>query len=269
MDRLPTVLEFIGGASIELDLPDHEVGPIRTAFDFAVKAEATREPTVRYFRVDEGPYVTRHDTFRDLTIETLDGGLHGVIDDLHLTIALHATDELFIHAGVVVFDGVVIIIPGRSHAGKSTLVDELVRSGAVYFSDEYARVTPDGSIRAYPRPIQLRTPDGRRIVEPTRADTSLDTALPPGLVVSTRYEPNSVFEPHPMSPARAALELFDNVVVARLDPERAMAAVASIARVAHAVHSLRPDVRDTAPRILELAATLSAAGLRGQPQERT
>ena len=34
--------------------------------------------------------------------------------------------------------GRAIVIPGRTFSGKSTLVAELVRAGATYYSDEYA-----------------------------------------------------------------------------------------------------------------------------------
>ena len=57
---------------------------------------------------------------------------------VRLTIAELAPHQLFIHAGVVAWKGKAIVIPGRSFAGKSTLVAEFVREGAIYYSDEYA-----------------------------------------------------------------------------------------------------------------------------------
>lgn len=252
----PTVLSFIGGACVEFDLPDDEVDEVRSAFVFAETAHAGASPTVRYSRASDGQEIVRHDPLREFHPGLL-VDVQGVIDDLHLTIALHAVDEVFIHAGVVAHEGAAIIVPGRSHTGKSTLVHELVRVGADYLSDEYARVTDDGSIRAYPRPIRLRTPTGRRLVEPDHTVAPGEPPLRPSLVVVTRYSPGAEFAPVRLSPARAALELFDNVVVARLAPARAMTAVAAIARAAVVVQTPRPDAATIAPIILEMARDLA------------
>ena len=55
------------------------------------------------------------------------------------------------HAGVVGWRGRAIVIPGRSHAGKSTLVAELVRRGAVYYCDEFAVLHETGRVHPYRR----------------------------------------------------------------------------------------------------------------------
>src|SRR5437763_14107479 len=41
---------------------------------------------------------------------------------LHFSVAVGARTRLFLHAGVVGWNGGAILIPGRSHAGKSSLV---------------------------------------------------------------------------------------------------------------------------------------------------
>ena len=43
-----------------------------------------------------------------------------------------------VHAGAVLWYGRALLFPGTTHAGKSSLVAELLRKGAVYLSDEYA-----------------------------------------------------------------------------------------------------------------------------------
>jgi hypothetical protein len=65
-----------------------------------------------------------------------------------------------VHSGVVAHDGRAILLPGPTHAGKSTLVAELVRLGAPYFSDEYALIDADGRVHPYPRPMLLRDGSG-------------------------------------------------------------------------------------------------------------
>ena len=61
-----------------------------------------------------------------------------------------------VHAGVVEFAGRALLLPGGTHTGKSSLVAELLRRGAVYFSDEYALIDAQGRAHAYPRPLLLR-----------------------------------------------------------------------------------------------------------------
>ena len=47
-------------------------------------------------------------------------------------------DMVAIHSGVVAWNGCAALLPGASHAGKTTLVTGLLKRGAVYSSDEYA-----------------------------------------------------------------------------------------------------------------------------------
>src|ERR1700749_911879 len=58
--------------------------------------------------------------------------------DLQLYVAERAPRRVFVHAGVVGWKGRAVVIPGRSLSGKTTLVVELVRAGAEYYSDEDA-----------------------------------------------------------------------------------------------------------------------------------
>src|SRR5687768_17180193 len=57
---------------------------------------------------------------------------------LQATVAAHARGRVFVHAGVVGWRGRAIVLPGRSFAGKSTLVRALLAAGATYYSDEFA-----------------------------------------------------------------------------------------------------------------------------------
>ena len=61
-----------------------------------------------------------------------------------------------VHAGVVRWGGRALLLPGSTHAGKSSLVVELLRRGAEYFSDEYALIDPEGRVHPYPRPLMVR-----------------------------------------------------------------------------------------------------------------
>src|SRR5262249_57961124 len=84
--------------------------------------------------------------------------------------------------------GLAIVVPGRSHTGKSTLVAELVRRGATYWSDEFAVLDDAGRVHPYRRPLVPRgltaPPPDLRLV---RADPP--EPLPIGLVVAGPHPP--------------------------------------------------------------------------------
>lgn len=148
----------------------------------------------------------------------LDSLLAELASDLHRQVALLARDTLFVHAGVAAHRGRAIILPGRSFSGKSTLVAALVRTGATYYSDEYAVLDADGRVHPYSKPLSLRGPAG----EPARLHTveSLGgnagtSALPVGMIAVARYERGATWRPEPLTPGQAMLALLDNTVLAR------------------------------------------------------
>jgi hypothetical protein len=62
----------------------------------------------------------------------------------------------FLYAGVVAWQGHAIVFPGRSLSGKTTLVREMLRLGATYYSDEFAVVDNSGLVHSFPRPLGIR-----------------------------------------------------------------------------------------------------------------
>jgi Rps23 Pro-64 3,4-dihydroxylase Tpa1-like proline 4-hydroxylase len=163
---------------------------------------------------------------------------------IELGLARHARIGTFVHAGVVEWRGVAILLPGSSHAGKSTLVAELVRLGATYYSDEYAVVDADGLVHPYARPIARR--DGSA---PLRPDGG-SAALPVGLIVATTYQPGAAWAPLLLSGARALLPILDNVVIVRARPARGLRLVARLPRDVLTLQGPRPDAAEVAPAIL-------------------
>jgi hypothetical protein len=247
---------MIGGARIGLEMADETIAELAARIGFATPRATTVPSTLRYRSTtsSNGHRVfERHDSLRDDSIQAIGSTIDELVDDLHLSIALHATDDVFVHAGVVAWNGVAILLPGRSLAGKSTLVHELVRAGATYLSDEYARITSTGEIAPYPRPLQLRTAGGRRLVDPFTIGCVAVAPCAPGVVVFTHHRTGAAFEPVVVPPAQAALELFDNTVVAKVAPGRAIMAVAHVARCAVSVRSDRGESADAVSSILSLA----------------
>jgi hypothetical protein len=127
---------------------------------------------------------------------------------VQLMAAYLAEGYLFVHAGVVGWQGRAIVIPGRSFTGKTSLVTALVRAGATYYSDEYAIFDPQGRVHPYPRPLSIREEAGRKPrlypVE-TLGGQAGQTPLPVGLVVVTEYQAGARWQPRTLSPSRALL----------------------------------------------------------------
>ncbi|MBP9051116.1 MAG: hypothetical protein KBF94_00715 [Ilumatobacteraceae bacterium] len=250
-----TTFRVIGGARIGLELPAEALAQLIERIGFAAPVATTLPPTLRYRSTtgrDGHHRFERHDPLRDNAVEVIGATIDQLVDDMHLSIALHATDDVFVHAGVVSWNGRAVLLPGRSLAGKSTLVHELVRAGATYLSDEYARITPSGEIAPYPRPLQLRTANGRRLVDPHTIGCVADAPCVPGLVVFTQHRTGGAFEPVVVPPAQAALELYNNTVIAKLEPARAIRAVAHMARGVLSVRSDRGESATTVSLIRSL-----------------
>jgi hypothetical protein len=84
--------------------------------------------------------------------------LHGDIDN---GVAQRSRQMLFVHAGVVGWRGLAIVMPGRRPSGKSTLVEALVRRGAVYYSDAFGVLDGAGMVHSYARDMNFPDEDRR------------------------------------------------------------------------------------------------------------
>jgi hypothetical protein len=85
--------------------------------------------------------------------------------DIYQQAAARARGCLIIHAGAVVTGDVAIVLPGRSGAGKTTLVGYLVDNGFAYLSDEVAAVDlRTGMLLPFPKPLTIKD-DARRLFE--------------------------------------------------------------------------------------------------------
>jgi hypothetical protein len=127
-------------------------------------------------------------------------------------VAMKARDRVFIHAGVVGWQGRAIVLPGRTMAGKSTLVKALLAAGATYYSDEYAVLDCKARVHPYPRRLSLRR-DSSAADRPRATDLGATTGtrpIPVGLVVFTEYRPRAVWRPKPLTPGRFLFELTSN-----------------------------------------------------------
>ena len=166
--------------------------------------------------------------------------------DLKLFVAETAPRAVFVHAGVVAWNGKAVVIPGRSFSGKTTLVAALVRAGAAYYSDEYAVLDARGRVHHYARPLAIR--ENGRFEQPTRYQVetlggrSGEKPLPVGLVIVTRFKPGARWRPRRMSEGEGALALMANTVSARRAPEAMLKSVRRVVSSATVLKSDRGDV---------------------------
>ena len=132
--------------------------------------------------------------------------------ELHLRLAQLAQDFLFVHAGVVQYKGRALIFPGYSNAGKSKLVHSLVSLGCDYLSDEYAVLTREGLVCAFPRPLRLRQPDWK-VIPPEQLGWKFTfEPLRVGAIFSLVYRPEADWQISALSQGLTVLELFSHTV---------------------------------------------------------
>jgi hypothetical protein len=170
-----------------------------------------------------------------------------------LLTAFRALDCLFVHAGVVGWQGRAILIPGRSMSGKTTLVKALVEAGATYYSDEFAVLDKEGRVHPYPVKLSIRghtgQPGRKTPVESLGGQVGVEP-LPVGLVVVTEYQPEIAWRPRKLTPRQSLLALMDNTVAARRNPTYSMPILRQAVTGAVALKSKRGEAAEVAPILL-------------------
>jgi hypothetical protein len=181
----------------------------------------------------------------DLVLGLLEGQMRAYI-------ALHAPDNIFVHAGVVAHRGNAIVIPGRSFSGKTTLVAALVGAGATYFSDEFAVLDADGLVHPYPKPLSLRD-EGQ--IQSDHHVESLGGAVgeapvPIGAVVVATYRREASWQPRRLSAGEGAMALLSHTVPAHSKPAETMRALSRAAEGAVVIESERGEADAVVPLLL-------------------
>jgi hypothetical protein len=174
--------------------------------------------------------------------------------ELMVHTANYAPDRVFVHAGVVAWLGHALVLPGTSFAGKTTLVAELVRAGAIYYSDEYAVLDEQGRVHPYSRNLQMRQ-DGSHeqtsVAIEALNGSSGSVPLPVSHVVFTEYVPGTQWSSEPVSAGLAVLEMLRHAIPVQRTPARVMATLARMMETATAVRSERGEAGETARALLQ------------------
>jgi hypothetical protein len=132
-----------------------------------------------------------------------------VLDD---AVVQRLTGLRAVHAGAVLWGERVLLLPGGTHAGKSSLVTELLRRGATYFSDEYALIDSAGLVYPYPRALLVRNgrPEQTPML-PVEYNAAVgDAPAPVGLILSLQYLPECAWSVAAITQSEALLTLLRN-----------------------------------------------------------
>lgn len=160
-----------------------------------------------------------------------------------------------VHAGAVQFGDRALLLPGKSFAGKSSLVAELLRRGATCLSDEYALIDGAGMVHSYPRPLLLRN-GGHEQTPILPGELQAQTAAGParvGWILSLRYEAGGSWNVQGVPQSMALLSLLQNTPHALADSPRMVDSFERAVAGAQCFEGRRGEMADAADRILAMA----------------
>ncbi len=178
---------------------------------------------------------------------------------IRLTIAEYADSKVFIHAGVVGWNGKAIVVPARSYQGKTTLVKELVKKGALYYSDEYAVLDEKGFVHPFPKTLSIRG----IIDKYTQLETTAESfggkvgtePLPVGLVLLTEYERDAKWQPEILSAGNGILELLAHTIPVRYKPQFSLQVLNKLTNHAIIAKSKRGEAENFVDLLLKFFET--------------
>src|SRR4051812_38694846 len=179
---------------------------------------------------------------------SIDRCLEALEVDARHTVAALSRQRVFIHAGVVGWNGGAILIPGASFSGKTSLVAELVRRGAAYYSDEYAALDRHGRVHPFAKLLSIRG-DGERSAEDL-GGVGGRQPLPVRTIVEAPYREGARWRPRERSAGEGALALLSQALPGRSDPARTLSAVRAAASGALVLSGARGEAAEMAERLL-------------------
>ena len=170
-------------------------------------------------------------------------------------IAEMAPRRIFVHAGVIEHGGQAIVIPGPSMSGKSTLIFELIKLGATYYSDEFAVLDDKGMVSPFAKPLSLRAPGTYDATDYDIAQfgaTAGVKSVRVGIVAVTKYVEGAKWRPRKLSPGQGALAMLSHSVAARREPQRVIGTLHRTLAGAQIFKGTRGEASEVAQQMLEV-----------------
>lgn len=182
-----------------------------------------------------------------------------IAGQIRLTVAEFAVGKVFLHAGVVGWNGRALIVPGSSFSGKTTLVAELIKNGAVYYSDEYAVLDENGLVYPFAKKLSLRgIIDDYKQVECSPEIFGAEVGgepLPVGMILIARYEKGVVeaknFQPELLSAGQGMIEILANSVSIRHNPKFVLKVLNKFISRVIIAKSRRGEAKEFASRLIK------------------
>jgi hypothetical protein len=173
-----------------------------------------------------------------------------------------------VHAALLHVDDAVIIVPGKSGVGKSSLCVAAMEAGWEVWSDEYCLIdTTTGEVSGWPRPVRQRLPGGgvRRIDHQGPVGPGQATH-----VIAMAYSGDiSGLALEPVSPGQVAMDLMANTVCARSRPEETFRATTRLAKDINGLGGYRGDTETSlAPLRMLLAESRPENVFTQSPKEK-
>jgi len=181
-----------------------------------------------------------------------------VESQIRITIAEFAVEKVFIHAGVVGWKNRAIIIPAQSWSGKSTLVAELIKLGALYYSDEYAVLDCQGNVEPFPKWLSLRgisrNSAQRDFSVESLGGTAGTKTIPVGMVLIARYDTAKriprKWQPKRLTGGEAMMEILRHTLPIRNNPKFVLKVLNKLVTRAIIVKTVRGEAKEFAEMLL-------------------
>ena len=174
--------------------------------------------------------------------------------NLNLYVAENARDRLFVHAGAVGWKGRAIVIPGRSFSGKTTVVQEFLRAGATYYSDEFAVIDRRGFVHPFATPLGIRDVNSHKQRMHRAEEFGGSTGAKPlqvGCVIATQFRPGARWRRKAISKGLGAWALLANTVAARRSPTRTLSTLSRAVADAQIWRGSRGEAKEVVKAVLE------------------
>jgi FkbM family methyltransferase len=175
--------------------------------------------------------------------------------DIDNSVARRSPQVLFVHAGVVGWRGLAIVVPGLNLSGKTTLVEAFVGRGAIYYSDEFAVLDRAGMVHPYAKALNSSNRDRPSQDLRLKWEDLPREPLRVGLIVAGPYQPEAAWRPAILRGAQAVLPLTENAVLAHEKPDWTRQIATSVAPAVVTLQGPRPDAAEVAARLLDLIDT--------------
>lgn len=253
------------GVKIEIRADETELlGDIYTKLErvFPNGLELAMETEIEYRFYIKSVETGKYELYRNGEKLCEDGGrelfLNMVESHLRVTVAEFAVGKVFLHAGVVGWKGRAIVIPATSFSGKTTLVAELVKKGALYYSDEYAVVNTLGNVEPFPKWLSLRGITDAFTQDDCPVESLGGTAgtkpIPVGMVLIAKYKSGKKiprrWQPRQLTQGEAMMEIIPHTLPIRNKPKFVLEVLNKLTDRAIIIRTVRGEAAEFAETLL-------------------